>query len=321
MPANRAEALQVVDPLLTEIARNYRPHGFIYDQLISDIPVSTFTGQYVVFDDQYWFTNEVDDLIEDRGPTNEIDYEWSTDSYHARKRGLKVSFTDEEVEQAGSMGAFDLERDKTEFLMHRIKLAREIRLASTLMPTGDGGQLAAGRTSTPSVNWDQDTATIEADTKAGVLDVYDTIGIKPNRMVIPFKVAYAMALQDDIRAILAAQISGGSRQFLEVGDRVLPEQIHGMKVVIPEGAQKDTAREKGTPSRSEIWGDHVRLLYVDPNAGRYKPSVIKRFVHTRPTIKRWQTNDPDVTYIRSVERHDEKVVAPDAGHVIKSVLS
>lgn len=321
MPANRAEALQVVDPVLTEIARRYQPHGFIYNQLISDIPVQTITGTYVVFDEQYWFADDTETLVGDRGPSREIDYSWTTEQYRTRKHALKVSFTEDEVMQAGATGAFDLERDKVEFLAHRMLLAREIRLARLLMPSGDGGGLGASRATTPTNNWDQAAATIEADIKAGVLDIYNTIGIKPNRIVIPFKVAYAMALQEDIRAILAAQISGGSRQFLEVGDRVLPEQIHGMRVVIPEGAQKDTANEGGTPSKAEIWGDHVRLLYVDQDAGRMRPSVVKRFLRIRPTIKRWETNDPDVTYVRQVEDHDEKVVAPDAGHVIKSVLS
>ncbi len=321
MPANRADALQVVDPLLTEIARRYQSKGFIYSRLVSDISVKTFTGTYVVYDDQYWFSDDTETLIEDRGPSREVDFEWTTDTYRTVKHGLKVSFTDEEVEQAGSMGAFDLEADKTEYLAHRMQMARERRLAALLLPSGDGGGLDASATSTPSVNWDQDTATIEADIKTGVLWMYDGIGIRPNRMVIPFKVAYAMALQADIRDILAHQISGGDRNFIELGDRVLPSVIHGMGVVIPEGTQVDTANEGGTPAKSEIWSDHVRLLYVNENAGRFQPSVCKRFLHTAPTIKRWPENDPDVTYIRQVERHCEKVVAPKAGYVLKSTLS
>lgn len=318
MPTNRAAGLQVVDPLLTQIARRYQPDGYIQDQLLSDIPVKTFTGKYIVFTDQYWFMDETPTATEDRAPSREIDYEWSTDSFDCKKHSLKVSYTDDEVDQA-AQGAMDIRREKTEFLAHRFKHAREIRLAALLLASGDGGQLSAGRTSTPSVNWDQDTATIESDIKTGVVDVYDTIGIVPNLMVIPFKVAYAMAIQQDIREIMKYTVDG--REVLRVGDRLLPAVIHGMRVVIPKGVQKDTAKEGGTASRSEIWGDHVRLLYVDPGAGRYKPSVLKRFVYRQPMTKRWEENDPDVTYVRVEERIDEKVVAPDAGHVLKSVLS
>lgn len=317
MATNRAASLQVVDPLLTDIARRYQPGGYIQDEILADVPVKTFTGKYIVFSDQYWFMDEVDTLNEDRAPAKEIDYEWSTDSYDAKKHALKVSYTDDEIEQAASV--LDLRREKAEFLSHRFRHAREIRLAAKLMPSGDGGDLSSGRTTTPSNNWDVDAATIEVDLKTGVIDVYDTIGTRPNTVIIPFKVAYAMAIQQDIREILKYTVNG--QQVLSVGDRVLPAVLHGMKVVIPEGAQKDSANEGGTASRSEIWGDHVRLLYIDKTAGKYKPSVIKRFRHTPLTVTRWSTHDPDVNYVREHERIDEKVVAPDAAHVIKSVLS
>lgn len=317
MATNRAQALQVVDPLLSNIARRYQPTGFIANRLMSDIPVSTFSGKYVVFTDQYWFMNEVETLTEDRASSREIDYQWSTDSFNCEKHALKVSYTDEEIAQAVSV--LDVRREKTEFLAHRFLLAREIRIAALLRKTSNGGGLNLG--ASISTNWDQDAATIESDIKTGVLAIYDATGTRPNTIVIPFKVAYAMALQEDIRAVLASQISGGSPNFLTVGDRVLPAVIHGMNVVIPEGAQKDTAQEGGTSSRAEIWGDHVRLLYVDQGAGRYKPSVLKRFVHTQPTTVRWETNDPDVTYVRVHERIDEKIVAPDVGYELASVLS
>jgi hypothetical protein len=314
MATNRAQALQVVDPLLSNIARRYTPSGYIQDRLLSDSPVTTFTGKYVVFTDQYWFMNETETLTEDRAESREIDYEWSTDSFSCEKHALKISYTDEEIAQAVSV--LDVRREKTEFLAHRFLHAREIRIAKLLSDTSNGGLL--NLSSTPSVNWDQDTATIEADIKTGVLAVYDKIGIVPNTLVIPFKVAYAMALQADIRELFKYTVNG--QETLRVGDRVLPSVIHGMDVVIPKGAQKDTANEGGTSARSEIWGADVRLLYVDKSAGRYKPSVLKRFVHTQPTTVRWEVNDPDVTYVRVHERIDEKVVAPDAGYVLNAVL-
>jgi hypothetical protein len=70
-----------------------------------------------------------------------------------------------------------------------------------------------------------------------------------------------------------------------------------------------------------VWGDHVRLLTVDPGAGWGIPSVAYDFVHTPVTVKRWRTDDPDIEYIRVKDRRDEKVVAPDAGYVLSSLLS
>lgn len=317
MAQNAAPSLQVVDPLLTSIARSYRPHGFIYNNIVADVPVSTFTGKYITYTDQYWFTDEVSTLVEDRSSTNEIDYEWSTDSFNCIRRGLKVSLTDEEREQAASNGGFDLEADKVNFLQHRIALNDEVRLAAALRKTTNGGGLNLG--ATPSTNWDQDTAVIESDIQTGVNAIYDATGLRPNVMVVPFKVAYAMALQQDIRSLFQYTVNG--QETLRLGDKILPSTIHGMRLIIPEGVQKDSANEGGTASKSEVWGDHVRLLYINQDAGRYTPSVIKRFVHTPDTVTRWRQNDPDVEYIRSYKRVDEKIVAPDAAYELASLLS
>ncbi len=318
MATNRAPALQVVDPLLTSIARRYQPHGFIYNEIVADVPVNTFTGKYIEYTDQYWFQDEVETLAEDRAPTAEIDYQWSTNSYDCIRRGLKVSLTDEERQQAASEGGFNLESDKVEFLQHRIALNDEIRLAALLKKVSAGTPGALNLGATPSTNWDQDTAVIETDIQTGVNAVYDAIGILPNVMVIPFKVAYAMALQADLRELFKYTVNG--QETLRLGDKILPGVIHGMRVVVPMGAQKDSAKEGGTASRSEIWGTSVRLLYINQSAGRYNPSTIKRFVHTPDTVTRWRENDPDVEYVRSYKRVDEKVVAPDAGYEIADIL-
>lgn len=319
MATNRPGALQVYDPVLSNLARMYRPVGFIADQLVADIPVSTLSGQYPVFTEDFWFQNDVDTLIVDRAPSKEVDFEWSTDTYLCEEHGLKVSITELERQQAISQ--LRLERNKTEFLAHRMRLAKEIRVAALLNTQDNGGGLDNTMDNTPSVNWDQATATIEDDIKGGVLAVYDAIGLAPNTIVIPYKVAYAMAVQEDIRAILANQMSGSNPSFLELGSRVLPGVIHGMKVIVPMGAQKNPNREGGATSRSEIWSDDVRLLYVDQNAEWGIPSVAYRFVHTRPRVTRWSIVDPDVDYVRQMERFDEKIVADKAGYVLHSVLS
>ena len=311
--------LQVVDPVLSNLARQYKSKGFIARQLLPSIPTQTMSALYPVFTKAYWFQAPYDRKIKDRAPAREVDFEWSTESYLTEEYALKVSITDKERKQAHP--ALRLERNKTRFLTHQMEMGYEKEVAELLLTTDDGGQLNAARDSTPSVNWDQATATIEADIKTGVLDVYDTIGIEPNVIVIPFKVAYAIALQEDIRDILSNQKSGERHSFLELGGRVLPGVIHGMRVIVPKGVQEDTSNEGGTSSISEVWGDHVRLLLVDPNAEYGEPSVAYRIEYQAKTVTRWRQTDPDVEYVREQEDYDLKVVAPDAGHILRAVLS
>jgi hypothetical protein len=322
MAANRALGLQVVDPVLTTIARLYEPKGFIYNQLVSRIPVSLMSGLYPVFDDAYWLGSASlvqDAKVKDRAPSKEVDFEWSTEAYVAAEYALKVSLTD--LERAQAHPALRLERNKTRYLERMMQLVREVRLAALLNTIDAGGELDNAHDATPSTNWDQDTATIEADLKSGVLTVYDAIGNVPNALVIPYKVAYAMAVQEDIRAILQYQITGQAQSFIQLGSRVLPNQLHGMNVIIPTGARRNVAREGAAKSVTEIWGDEVRALYIDADAGWGEPATVYKFEHTAPTITRWSIVDPDVDYIREKERVVEKVVAPTSAFIWKDVLS
>jgi hypothetical protein len=317
MPSNRAPGLQLIDPILTNVARRYKSHSFIADQLMPKIRVSTLTGKYPVFDKAYWFGNEVDNRTQDRAPSKEIDFKFDTETYAVEEYAFKVSITDLERQQAD--GALRLETNKTEFLMHRQELSREVRVATLLRKTDvTGGGINLG--ATPSTNWDQATATIELDIQTGINAIYDVTGMTPNTIVIPYKVASAMAVQEDIRTLFLYTVNG--QETLRMGAGILPSVIWGMRVVIPMGPQYTTANEgAASPTYSEIWGDHIRLLTIDPNAGWGIPSVAYDIVHTNTTVTRWRENDPDVEYIRVKDRRDEKVVAPDAGYVISSVLS
>jgi hypothetical protein len=317
MATNSPRSLQIYDPVLTNLARQYKSHGFIARDILPTIPTNTLSAQYPIFTKEFWFQNDVDNRVTDRTPTKEIDWEWSMDTYLCEEYGLKVGWTDLEAQQAN--GALKLQQNKTTYLTHKMELAHEVRVAALLRKTTNGGGLNLG--TAPSVNWDQDSATIELDIKAGVLAMYDAGVPAPNIIVIPYKVAYAMALQEDIRAILRSDATGQGVPYLTLGSRILPAVIHGMRVVIPQGPQIDSGRGGTAGTISEIWGDHVRLLYTDSSASYGTPAVAYLIQHTPKRVTRWRTVDPDVNYVREYEAYDLKVVAPDAGYELSALLS
>src|SRR5581483_10181411 len=105
MPSGRASReLQIVDVVLSQVARNFVPHGFAYGQVAPTIPVDVISGQYPVYDDAYWFSVEADARMSDRAETPEIELSWSTDSFLCQDYGLKVSITPRERQQAASQG-------------------------------------------------------------------------------------------------------------------------------------------------------------------------------------------------------------------------
>lgn len=314
MAAGRARALQVIDPVLTSVARQFKSQGLVYDRLCPRIQVQNESGLYPVYTKDFWFTNDPDNKKADRDETKEIHIEYSTESYLVDEYAYKVSISDRE--RANSLSALRYESSLVNNLMLRQALAREKRLADLLRETTDG-DLSSG--AAPSTNWNDDAATIETDIVVAKEAIYDLTGMTPNTIVLPWKVANAVAKQADIREVLKYTVNG--QQIISTGEGILPAQLWGLQVIVPMGLRNTANPDGGTFSGAEIWGDDVRVLHVDSNAGWGIPSVAYAFQTKGPTVARWRENDPDVEYIRVKEIVDEKVVAPDLGYVIQDVLS
>lgn len=304
--------LQIIDPVLTNVARQYRPSGFIADQVAPVIPVTQDAGQYPVFTG--FFDDNVNSLVADRAVTPEIDFEFSTDSYLCDDYRLKISVSPKEQRNANA--AVKLEQSLLNRLLDSMAVRREVRVANILKKTSNGGGLNLGANT--SNKWNTDAATIELDIKTAQEAVYDKTGQAPNTIVIPWKVAYAIAVQQDMRELLKYTVNG--LDMVRLGAAILPDTIHGLNVVIPKGSLRNSANEGATESLSEIWGDSVRVLYVADNAGWGIPSAAYQFQSKPQMVDRWDEKDPPVEYIRAWEAKDEKVCAPDAGYEIGDTL-
>jgi hypothetical protein len=335
MPAGRdARQLQVIDPVLTQIARQYRPHGFVYNDVCSTIPVDTLSGQYPVYDERYWFQNEQDNKISDRGETPEVEFAWSTDTYLCEDYGFKVSITPRERQQAGSVGgqALRLESSKTEFLMQQMANAREKRLANMLRKVGTGnGALTSGAAATTAF---ATSTVIESDFKTAKTAVYNLTGLTPNVAIVPYLKAYDMATNVELRKIWLYQVN--SENFIKLGaddqgeDIFLPRWFQGCRLLVPKGALAQTAHEGAAKSLTEVWGTSVRFLYVAPSGGGWGiPSTVYQFSHEvisgsgrsgpGAVVDRWSENDPRKDVIRALECISEKVTAPDTGYEMTGV--
>src|SRR3954451_20388876 len=200
--AKDAAGLQIIDPVLTNIALNYRSTGMVYEQIVSAMDVVTNTGQYPVWSREDFMRDDVEDVVSDRAETPEIDFGYDLAPYALTSRRLKVTITNEERSQANS--ALRFEQTKVKGLMDRFAIRRERRLAAALRKTTNGGQLTSG--GGVVVKWDAGTtgtpATIEKDIKAGRKAVYDATGQFVDTLVLSWAVAYAVALDPSIREII-----------------------------------------------------------------------------------------------------------------------
>lgn len=335
------QAAQLIDPVLTNLARAYRPMGFIYDELVNSFPVQTISGQYPVFDESFFgYADDDTGAVADRAPTPEIDFKYSTEHYQTKNYRRKVTISEEE--RTNAHPALRLEYAKTQRLLIELASLRERRLAAVLRGTDNGG-LFTQRSATPSKKWDDYTSggpDIRSDVKTAALSVYQAIGQWTNVIALTYPVAYAISLAPQIVDLIRYTVNG--LQIIQLGDRILPAQLFGHRVVIARGALKNVAGEGLTKSLQEIWSDSVRLLYVNDQPAWGLPSTVYGFrspigpmgAETSDAqipggdtpasfalVQRWWQQDPPVENIRAWERIDERVVAPDLGFEIADVLT
>lgn len=281
--------LQIVDPVLSNVARQYRPHGFIYDELVAPQPVMVNVGQYPVFNLAKFFAARGDAAVADDAATPLVDFEWDTEFYSCQDYRLRTRITRKERLQVNP--ALRLEMTKTTGLLGIMALEREKRLATALRSTENGGQLTAKPFAVLGKKWDEGTKTEPAEIqktlqKAGQ-QVYKLTGLRPNTLQITEEIALAISQDPNVIEIIkylagvefiqSGNIAGNSG-LMNINDScVLPKKLWGFKIVCADGVLENSAPEGATANLSEVWGNVARLLYINPNAAWGTPTVAYSF--------------------------------------------
>jgi hypothetical protein len=348
--------LQLVDIVLSNVAKQFRPEGFIYDRITAPMAVDKKFGRYPVFDPSTFFSTGGALEVADDAPTPLIDFNWSHDIFAAQPRRLATRITREEALQAHA--ALRLDFSKTIGLLTVFANNRENRLATRLRASANGGQFTNAEI-TPSVAWDAGTssspATIQQDIQNGLLVALKACGRRPNTLVIDYEVALAIANDYTVKQQLQYRI--GPEMFTDGlltdnanlgGGGILPPRLFGLNIVVADGVLQNQNRPGEPLNLTGTWGSSARLIYVDPNAQWGIPSTVYSFrapvvegqhqppasimptgeggVQPNPAggwavVDRWWDYDPPAETIRAWESVDERVVAPELGVEIGSVLT
>lgn len=340
--------LQIIDPVLSNVARQFVPHGFIYGDLVAYQPVEMHIGQYPIFNPASFFGNsKQNNQVADDATTPIVDIQYSTEFYKTKNYRLKTRLTNEELNQANP--ALRIELSKVKNLMSNMAVEKEVRLATSLRSSKAGGQLTGGKENgvvEASKKWNEPKeAVIQEDIQKAKKEVRITTGYTPNTLVITQTIAEVMAANPKLQELIKYVMGP---KYLELGDGALPAKLFGLNVVIADGAFQNTGVAGSTPTLQEIWGSsYCRVLYVDKGAGWGMPSVAYSFrgkVASDPSlgnttgaapgsitqaepdgsgawavVDRWVEPDPPAQNIRAWENVDEKIVAPELGIEITEI--
>lgn len=319
---------------LSNLAIRYMPlmDGFVADEVAPRIPVANESNVYYTWQQADFFSVDVSDLVPDRGTPREVDFTATTASYQAARRELGWTISTRERNNADNQ--LDLEVSKQQGVLARLALLREQRVAALLKAGGTTtllgeiitGGLDASMTAAANPKWDLSTTLYSDFSNAitlGIRAMRQSIGVRPNTIIIPAFVAEAMQKSGIFTAAggpIATYngVPGDNPYFTEYP--LLPQRIFGMRVLVP-GNIKNTAKEGQTASYTDIWGKDVTLLYVTPGPSMTVPSVSYTF-QSEALLTRQARDD-----VRRIDEYFlgntivEKVVAPFAGYTITACAS
>lgn len=306
-----------IDALLSNLARLYRPVEFMADQVSPYLDVVHESDVYPVWTQGDFYGTDVDDLVPDRSLVRMVEISHTTARYQCQRRELGWDISDRERKNQDA--PLNLERNKQVATMGRLMLKREIRVANVLRKTSNGGALTNGANAAAS--WSTAaTTSIESDVRTGRESIRQSIGIRPNTIVIPEAVASGMQTNTTLNnKLIYTYGDAGNRPQLSDIFPLLPPVMFGMQVKVP-GLIQNTAKEGQAESYSDVWGKSTRLLYITGGPAIEIPSVSYTFRAEPLTTRTWRDDERRKTNYAVGQTIDEEVVAPAAGYEIGACI-
>lgn len=272
-----------IDHHLSNVAINYRPAGFIADQVFPTVPVPKQSDSYVVFEQADLFRREPTQRSRG-GEANKIHSRVSSASYYCENFALKAEVTLEDQLNADPVFVQQFEEGRVMRLQDALYLDWELRVAQLVTNASNvGSAVAVGSAWTNYANADP-----LKDIWNAVDNVEAATGYRPNRAL--FSGTAWRHFRRNAKVIDKATNPHVSAGGLYPSARQIEELLE-MRVLVGN-AWRNTAEEGLAIALSQIWADHVLLYYAPERPSLEAPSYGYFF--------RWAANGlPNL----QVERH------------------
>lgn len=331
-----------IDAPLSNYLSMYRFSNGIADIVSPVVPVKRRSDRYYQWD-KASLLRAGDDSRRARATKPRIIEPTESDSSYLALEYELATFI-EDGDYANTDSALRLEQAKTLFVADTIRAQRELRVALQYAATTDGGLVPAGSVNTLSGTnqWSDagfTAANLERDVFVGREAVRAATGQDANYIIIPKAVAKTVALNSDIKTMLSykmgdqwltqgAVLGGGAPTGNDgIGARpYLPATLFGLQVLEP-GMISNTAKEGAAASFSDVWGKHVRILYVNPALPMMDiPSAGYTFRSTEYgtsgwNVRRWREEGPRVNYFGVGIIDAEVLTASDMIYVLRNAIA
>ena len=313
-----------IDAALSNIALGYHPAGMIAENIFPIATVKKESDKYYEWNKGDAFRIPDSTMRADGTKSKRIGFNLSTNTYSAEEYALNVQVTDRQLANADSV--INLRASKTRRLKDILTLDQEIRVASLLTTQANWASTnrvqRSGTQQWNNASFDGGaTYGIEATLDTGKEAVRKgTGGLEPNIIIIPSAVAKVMKKDSTIRDL----IKYTHANLLVDGD--LPQMLWNMKVLIPKAVKNTNKEGNATQTLTDVWGNHVVLLYVTTNAAIDEVTAGYIFraanaAHIPWGVRTWREQAEKAEVVETEICQDEKLVCNVAGYFVEDVIA
>jgi len=305
---------------------------YIADKVFPRVPVQKQSDLYWKYHKAEWRRQDV----ERRAPSTEtpgVGWNVTTDQYFAHVYGVHKDIDDQLRANADSN--FNLDRDATKFITNQMLLKRDQDFVRTFLQPGVWDHDVSGVDTAPGSDqfqkWSESGSDPISDVTAAVIDLRESTGYAPNKLVIAPRVLHALRHHPDIldrikytqRGIvtedLLASLFGVSQILVSWATQVVPESNRRYQ---DPNVGDDEAEYRF------ITGEHALLVYANPSPSLMTPSGGYTFTWNGYLggndrgirIKRFRQENIASDRIEAEMTYDQKVVSTDVGYFFANAV-
>jgi hypothetical protein len=295
------------------------PSDFIADAVLPVFETPEQSGDYPKIKVEQ-FLKTTDTRRAPRGPYSRDDWEFDTGTYSCEDHGHEEPVDDVEARLYARF--FDAEAVAVERAVHKIRLAREVRVAAMIFNTGN-----ITLTGAVTTEWDTlATCTPKADVKTAVDALRAARGIMPNAAVMSYKVFQNVLMSTELRTYL--QYTSPHLIETEQAQLDMLAKYFGLSRVIVGRAIKDSADKGLTASLGDVWDDEYVLIARLAGTARdlKEPCLGRTFLWTgdSPQIlmtEQYREEQRRSNIYRVRNNVDEALVYAGAGYLLSNITT
>lgn len=304
-----------IDKMLSEFAVNYKPEGFIADTIFPTVNVQKQSDLYATFSRADKLRSENDK----RAPGTEarrIDLQIGSGTYYANNYALKYGVTIEDKANADPMFVQQLINARAEFIMDKLLLNMEKRVANLVTSGSNVGSYTA-----VASGWNG-AGDVLGNLNAAIDNVHYSNGVMPNKIVMGVEAWKSFRRDSTVRNLIFGTNNGGGYPNVTQAAALLD-----VDEIMIGGAFQNTTDEGQAESLASVWADNVLVYYAPPSPSIERPSLgynLRWSGAGLPNMQAERHAYDTKTKSEEIEigyYQDEKLVAPSYGFLLTAVNS